>query len=72
MILLFPSLIKFKTKEDKEKFNPTCHMFYTERVVDIKDGLPKWSGMQVSDFPVLVLNFFLGVERGVQSWLRIG
>lgn len=23
-----------------------CHMFYEKRVVDIKDGLPKWSGMQ--------------------------
>ncbi len=23
-----------------------CHMFYERRVVDIADGLPKWSGMQ--------------------------
>jgi hypothetical protein len=23
-----------------------CHMFYEKRVVDIPDGLPKWSGMQ--------------------------
>ena len=22
-----------------------CHMFYKQRVVDIPDGLPKWSGM---------------------------
>jgi hypothetical protein len=22
-----------------------CHMFYEQRVVDIPDGLPKWSGM---------------------------
>jgi len=44
MILLFPSLIKFK-KGDKEKFDPTCHMFYKDRLVDIKDGLPKWAGM---------------------------
>jgi hypothetical protein len=23
-----------------------CHMFYKQRVVDIPDGRPKWSGMQ--------------------------
>jgi hypothetical protein len=23
----------------------SCHMFYEQRVVDIPDGLPKWSGM---------------------------
>jgi len=44
MILLFPSLIKFKQGE-KEKFDPTCHMFYGKRLVDIKDGLPKWTGL---------------------------
>ncbi|KAM0155177.1 hypothetical protein ACHAPG_006021 [Botrytis cinerea] len=38
MILLFPSLIKFKSQEEKEKFNPT-------RLVDIPDGLPKWTGL---------------------------
>ncbi|TGO70651.1 hypothetical protein BELL_0690g00050 [Botrytis elliptica] len=45
MILLFPSLIKFKNQEEKEKFNPTCHMFYSRRLVDIPDGLPKWTGL---------------------------
>ncbi|KAM0135359.1 hypothetical protein ACHAQE_003676 [Botrytis cinerea] len=45
MILLFPSLIKFKSQEEKEKFNPTCHMFYSRRLVDIPDGLPKWTGL---------------------------
>jgi len=45
MILLFPGLIDFKDGE-KEKFAPECHMFYDNRVVDINDGLPKWSGMQ--------------------------
>jgi len=44
MILLFPSLIKFKEGE-KRKFDPTCHMFYGNRLVDIKDGLPKWTGI---------------------------
>ncbi|KAH6665651.1 Mss4-like protein [Halenospora varia] len=46
MILLFPSLIKFKTEEEKKNFDPTCHMFYSKRLLDIPDGLPKWSGMQ--------------------------
>ncbi|KAF4633773.1 hypothetical protein G7Y89_g4344 [Cudoniella acicularis] len=40
MILLFPSLIKFKSKKEKENFDPT------KRLVNIPDGLPKWSGMQ--------------------------
>lgn len=46
MILLFPTLIKFKGQKEKDNFKPTCHMFYSQRVVDIKDGLPKWDGMQ--------------------------
>jgi hypothetical protein len=43
MILLFPTLIHFKTKAAKKKFNPKMHIFYSQRVVDIPDGLPKWS-----------------------------
>jgi len=43
MILLFPTLIKFKSPEERKNFAPTCHMFYPQRVVDIPDGLPKWS-----------------------------
>lgn len=46
MVLLFPSLIHFKTEKDKEGFRPRCHMFYKERVIDVPDGLPKWSGMK--------------------------
>ncbi|KAK3047845.1 hypothetical protein LTR09_010820 [Extremus antarcticus] len=45
MILMFPSLINFKNKEERDKFKPRCHMFYPERVMDIPDGLPKWSGI---------------------------
>ncbi|KAI9707709.1 MAG: hypothetical protein M1836_000671 [Candelina mexicana] len=45
MILLFPPLIDFKSKEDQDNFAPTCHMFYGSRVVDINDGKPKWSGL---------------------------
>ncbi len=42
MILLFPSLVKFPDKAAKDKFKPRCHMFYSQRVMDIPDGLPKW------------------------------
>ncbi|EPE33858.1 Mss4-like protein [Glarea lozoyensis ATCC 20868] len=45
MILLFPSLIKFKDKKEKHNFDPTCHMFYGKRLYDFPDGLPKWSGL---------------------------
>ncbi|MCJ1225607.1 hypothetical protein MMC12_002256 [Toensbergia leucococca] len=46
MILLFPALIHFKgNKEDMKNFAPTCHIFYPQRVVDIPDGLPKWTGL---------------------------
>ncbi|PNS16537.1 hypothetical protein CAC42_271 [Sphaceloma murrayae] len=45
MILLFPTLIHFKTEQEKANFKPQMHMFYGERVVDIPDGLPKWSGL---------------------------
>lgn len=45
MILLFPTLLHFKNKQEQEKFKPSCHMFYSRRVVDIMDGIPKWTGM---------------------------
>ncbi|GLB44281.1 putative glutathione-dependent formaldehyde-activating enzyme [Lyophyllum shimeji] len=44
MLMLFPSLIKLGTAERREKFYPSCHMFYGQRVVDVKDGKPKFSG----------------------------
>ncbi len=46
MILLFPTLIEgINTPEGKEAFKASCHMFYGRRVVDIRDGLPKWEGL---------------------------
>ncbi|KAK4501442.1 hypothetical protein PRZ48_007251 [Zasmidium cellare] len=45
MVLLFPSLIKFKSDQEKANFKPRLHMFYNERVMDIPDGLPKWTGL---------------------------
>ncbi|KAH6692106.1 Mss4-like protein, partial [Leptodontidium sp. MPI-SDFR-AT-0119] len=45
MILLFPGLLDLKEGEG-ERFKAECHMFYADRMVDVNDGLPKWSGMQ--------------------------
>lgn len=46
MILLFPTLIEgINTPEGREAFKAQCHMFYPQRVVDIKDGLPKFKGL---------------------------
>jgi hypothetical protein len=28
--------------------NHRCHMFYGQRVMDIPDGLPKWTGLDKS------------------------
>ncbi|KAJ9501112.1 hypothetical protein LTR99_006597 [Exophiala xenobiotica] len=50
MILLFPPLIKnINTKEGREAFKPTCHMFYTQRVAEFRgDGIVKWKGIDNS------------------------
>lgn len=45
MWLAFPALFDFGAKgEVPESFRPTCHIFYGQRVVDVDDDLPKWSG----------------------------
>ncbi|KAI1138628.1 Mss4-like protein [Hypoxylon sp. FL0543] len=43
MVLMFPGIIKFSDAEHKKLFDPQCHIFYSQRVVDIHDGKPKWS-----------------------------
>ncbi|KAJ5563083.1 hypothetical protein N7461_001844 [Penicillium sp. DV-2018c] len=53
MCLIFPGLIELDGSEEerrqkREIFKPTCHMFYEQRMLDIPDGLPKWSGMNDS------------------------
>lgn len=50
MILLFPPLVKnINTKEGREAFRPSCHMFYTQRVAEFKgDGIVKWKGLDNS------------------------
>jgi len=46
MILLFPTLIEgINTDEGREAFKAQCHMFYPERVVEVRDGLPKFKGL---------------------------
>ncbi|RYO92562.1 hypothetical protein DL762_001596 [Monosporascus cannonballus] len=43
MVLMFPGIIKYENPEHKKWFDPQCHIFYSQRVVDIPDGKPKWS-----------------------------
>ncbi|KAI1813527.1 Mss4-like protein [Poronia punctata] len=45
MVLMFPGIIKFENPEDKKLFDPQCHIFYSQRVVDLPDGKPKWVGL---------------------------
>ncbi|KAJ5223297.1 hypothetical protein N7468_007839 [Penicillium chermesinum] len=52
MVLLMPELIQVNGPEEQQRkkdvFTPTCHIFYEQRIMDIADGLPKWSGMDNS------------------------
>ncbi|KAL0934846.1 uncharacterized protein CTRU02_209437 [Colletotrichum truncatum] len=45
MVLLFPGLLHFDGKEKRERFDVQMHIFYGQRVVDMPDGKPKWSGL---------------------------
>ena len=45
MWLAFPSLFDFgHVSRVPAAFKPTCHIFYSLRVVEIDDDLPKWAG----------------------------
>lgn len=45
MWLAFPALFDFgDPPQVPAAFKPSCHIFYRYRVMDINDGLPKWSG----------------------------
>lgn len=45
MWLAFPSLFDFGSPARvPEAFKPSCHIFYGMRVIEVDDGLPKWSG----------------------------
>jgi len=43
MWLAFPTLFDFGGKVP-DSFKPSCHIFYGARVMDMNDGVPKWSG----------------------------
>lgn len=52
MWLAFPTLFDFGSPPRvPEAFKPTCHIFYDMRVMDVDDGLPKWSGHKGSSEP---------------------
>jgi hypothetical protein len=44
MMLLFPTVFNFDRNRIPESFKPTCHIFYGQRVVDVRDGVPKFDG----------------------------
>ncbi len=45
MWLAFPSLFDFGFPPNvPEAFKPNCHIFYSMRMIDLNDGLPRWSG----------------------------
>ncbi|KAI1446922.1 Mss4-like protein [Annulohypoxylon stygium] len=48
MVLMFPGIVEFGDAERKKLFDPQCHIFYSQRVVDIHDGKPKWSKLDGS------------------------
>ncbi|MDH3644909.1 MAG: GFA family protein [Gammaproteobacteria bacterium] len=45
MWMAFPTLFDFGVPPQvPEAFKPTCHIFYSMRVMDITDALPRWAG----------------------------
>ncbi|KAL0477280.1 ydiJ [Acrasis kona] len=44
MMLMFPVAFKIDRRNIPHAFKPTCHIFYGQRVADIKDGMPKFEG----------------------------
>lgn len=41
MFLMMGTVFDWPTPKE---FNPSCHIFYDARIVDVADALPKWSG----------------------------
>ncbi|GAP84074.2 putative glutathione-dependent formaldehyde-activating family gfa protein [Rosellinia necatrix] len=48
MVLMFPGIINFRSAADKKLFDAQCHIFYSQRVIDLPDGKPKWVGLDKS------------------------
>lgn len=45
MALVFPTLVEFRSGAERQLFEPQCHLFYSQRVVDMPDGATKWAGL---------------------------
>ncbi|KAI0050462.1 hypothetical protein FA95DRAFT_1536246 [Auriscalpium vulgare] len=43
-VLAYPSSFHFPQGKVPTDFQPTCHIFYAERVLEVPDGIPKWEG----------------------------
>ncbi|KAI0091358.1 Mss4-like protein [Irpex rosettiformis] len=43
-VLAYPGSFKFKDHKVPQDFQPTAHIFYSQRLMDVSDGIPKWSG----------------------------
>ncbi|KAH8681093.1 Mss4-like protein [Xylariales sp. PMI_506] len=56
MALIFPTLIKFENKAQRDMFYPDCHIFYAQRIVDILDGKPKWRSMDGTETAELLVD----------------
>ena len=42
--MLFPTTLEFGDEGVPDTFKPDNHIFYGSRVLDMKDGVPKWEG----------------------------
>jgi hypothetical protein len=76
MILLFPTLIEgINTPEGREAFKPACHIFYPQRVCDIKDRLDKWAGLdfmsdRVNDEGQVIEKYHDGMKEDMEAKKR--
>ncbi|KAJ1020786.1 hypothetical protein NDA16_004176 [Ustilago loliicola] len=44
MVMAYPSSFVFENNHVPDVFAPTAHIFYSERVMDLDDDIPKWAG----------------------------
>ncbi|PWN17787.1 hypothetical protein BCV69DRAFT_253768 [Microstroma glucosiphilum] len=44
MLMAYPSSFNFPDGNVPPSFSPSCHIFYKEAIIEIDDGVPKWSG----------------------------
>lgn len=44
MVMAYPPSFGFKDQQIPDAFAPSCHIFYKNRVINVDDGVPKWSG----------------------------